>query len=131
MESSNAESATEEALNTAQLSEFINTEPAVFLGCTTPELSALLCVSSLLCFPLLGGLGLLLGNFSLGIGAAALGVLLCFALGARLLRHLKRGKPDHHFRLWCMAPLARLGLHRGLVVRSGAWGAGLPLRKVR
>ena len=106
------------------LAEFINTEPVVFLGCTVPELSMVVSGSILLCVPLLGGTVLLIGGLPLAAAAAAVGSLLCCIGSAQLLRHLKRGKPDAHYRLLVLVAMARLGACKTLLIHTGNWGIG-------
>ncbi len=113
--------------DTVRLAEWINEEPVIFAGCTTPELSGIAIASVSLCLPLCGGLGWAAGNLPLAIGAGALGALLCACSAVLVLRRLKDGKSAHYCRLWLMAALARLGWSRTLVVRSGHWGLGRSL----
>ena len=110
--------------NTVRLAAWINEEPAIFLGCTAPEISSIAVAATALCMPLFGGIGWAAGSFPLAIGAAALSTLLCACAAVRILRCLKDGKPAHYYHLRAAAALARFGWRRRLVVRSGRWGLG-------
>lgn len=114
-------------VDTVRLSDFVGSEPVVFMGCTTSELTAI-CLGSLgLAFLVFLFMAFALGNIPFSIGfSALLGLLAAFA-AARILRLVKRGKPDNYYQVLFLFYRARFGLCRSLVVRSGSWGLGRSL----
>ena len=106
---------------------FINTEPVIFLGCTSNELTYIAVVSVLLSVPVCAATGLLTGSITIAAAAAAVGSLAFCCCAAQLLRFVKRDKPPGHYQLRWLLLRAQLGINCGLVVRSGRWGIGKSL----
>ena len=108
----------------------LDKEPAILWGCTQPELFVLIALALLLATPigLLFALVAHIGLISFGHLSLPLVGVLTYALvriGAAWLRQLKRGRPDHYYRLRLQFTLARWGLARSPFIHySGPWGLG-------
>lgn len=108
----------------------LDREPAILWGCTQPELFALLALALLLAAPvgLVFAVVAHIGLISFGHLALPLVGVVTYALvraGAARLRQLKRGRPDHYFRVRLQLALARLGLLSSpFLSYSGPWRLG-------
>lgn len=114
-------------LNSAQLAQFINAPPHVFMRCSTPELNVVALVSILLFVISTLLLLALVHTFSLAVGAGALLAFLVFYVTVRVLSELKKAKPDGYYLLLILKWRAQLRLNPYLVVHTGVWGVGRTL----
>lgn len=93
------------------LGDRLNQEPVVFRGYTDSELSLAIRTACLTFLPLGALIGLLFGNFGMGLALALINILASVFFGGRLVQRLKRNRPE--FDLQQRAHLALAG--RGLV----------------
>ena len=105
------------------LANRLNTEPAIFKGCSSSELGVIVGVAALIWLPV----SLLL--------AWLMGVVATVIAMATLFQRLKRGRPDGYYQQQIAIHLDDRGLRRSpFIRRSGTWDIGrsrsatLPLR---
>ena len=116
------------------LANRLNAEPAIFRGCSSSELGAIVGVAALIWLPVSLLLAWLMGAVTMGFGIAGLGVVATVIVMATVFQRLKRGRPDGYYQLRVAIWLHEWGLRRSpFIRRSGAWdigrtGAALPLR---
>jgi len=118
-----------------QLADRLNTEPAIFKGCSSSELGTLVAIAVVIWLPLSLLLAGLLGAITLGFGFAGVGVMATVVVCATVFQRVKRGRPDGYYQQQCRIRCHDLGLRRApWVRRSGVWSIGrtghapLPLR---
>jgi conjugative transfer region protein (TIGR03750 family) len=108
----------------------LDKEPEVLWGCTQPELFVLIGIGLACAIPigLLFALVARYGLVSFGHLSIPLIGVLTYALvrlGAARLRQLKRGRPDHYYRLRMHFWLVGLGLVTArFITHSGPWRLG-------
>jgi len=116
------------------LANRLNAEPAIFRGCSSSELGAIVGVAALIWLPVSLLLAWLMGAVTMGFGIAGLGVVATVIVMATVFQRLKRGRPDGYYQLRIAIRLHEWGVRRSpFIRRSGAWdigrtGAALPLR---
>ena len=108
----------------------LDREPEILWGCTQPELFVLIGLGLALAAPV-GLVFALVARYELvsfgHLSIPLIGVLTYFLvrLGAARLRQLKRGRPDHYYRLRLHFWLVRLHLAQPRFIRySGPWRLG-------
>jgi len=117
------------------LADRLNTEPAIFKGCSSSELGVIVGVSALVWLPISLVMAGLMGAVTMGFGIAGVGVVATVVVMASLFQRLKRNRPDGYYQQRFIIWLHERGLRRSpFVRRSGAWDIGrtgdatLPLR---
>lgn len=117
------------------LADRLNAEPAIFKGCSSSELGAIVIVAGLLWLPVSLVLAALAGVVTMGFGLAGLGIVATVLLMASLFQRLKRNRPDGYYQQRMVLWLHDRGLRRApFVRRSGSWDVGrtahatLPIR---
>lgn len=117
------------------LANRLNTEPAIFKGCSSSELGVIVGVAALIWLPVSLLLAWLMGAVTMGFGIAGVGVVATVVVMATLFQRLKRGRPDGYYQQRIAIHLDHHGLRRSpFIRRSGAWDIGrsrsatLPLR---
>lgn len=117
------------------LADRLNAEPAIFKGCSSSELGAIVIVAGLLWLPVSLVLAALAGVVTMGFGLAGLGIVATVLLMASLFQRLKRNRPDGYYQQRMVLWLHDRGLRRAPFVRgSGSWDVGrtahatLPIR---
>ena len=107
------------------LAERLNAEPAIFKGCSSTELGAIVLAAIIFWLPASLGLAAALGALTMGFGLAGIGIVGSVVSAATLLQAQKRNRPEGYYQqrlvLWCH----RRGLRRSrLVIWSGVWDLG-------
>lgn len=117
------------------LANRLNSEPAIFKGCSSSELGVIVSVAALIWLPVSLLLAWLMGAVTMGFGIAGVGVVATVIVMATLFQRLKRGRPDGYYQQQIAIHLDEHGLRRfQFIRRSGAWDIGrsrcatLPLR---
>jgi conjugative transfer region protein (TIGR03750 family) len=117
------------------LADRLNAEPAIFKGCSSSELGAIVIVAGLLWLPVSLVLAAFAGMVTMGFGLAGLGIVATVLLMASLFQRLKRNRPDGYYQQRMVLWLHDRGLRRApFVRRSGSWDIGrtahatLPIR---
>jgi conjugative transfer region protein (TIGR03750 family) len=117
------------------LADRLNAEPAIFKGCSSSELGAIVGVAALVWSPVSLILAGLAGAVTMGFGIAGVGIVATVLLMASLFQRLKRNRPDGYYQQRIVLWLDDRRLRRSpFVRRSGAWDIGrtahatLPLR---
>jgi conjugative transfer region protein (TIGR03750 family) len=117
------------------LADRLNAEPAIFKGCSSSELGAIVVLAGLVWLPVSLILAALAGVVTMGFGLAGLGIVATVLLMASLFQRLKRNRPDGYYQQRLVLWLDDRGLRRApFVRRSGSWDVGrtahatLPLR---
>jgi conjugative transfer region protein (TIGR03750 family) len=117
------------------LADRLNAEPAIFKGCSSSELGAIVVLAGLVWLPVSLILAALAGAVTMGFGLAGLGIVATVLLMASLFQRLKRNRPDGYYQQRVVLWLDDRGLRRApFVRRSGSWDVGrtahatLPLR---
>ena len=117
------------------LADRVNTEPAIFKGCSSSELGVIVVVAALVWLPLSLLIAGLLGAVTMGFGLAGVGVVATVVIAATLFQQLKRNRPDGYCQQRFVIWLHDAGMRRSpLIRRSGVWDIGrswdgtLPLR---
>ncbi|ACO79770.1 hypothetical protein AvCA_36230 [Azotobacter vinelandii CA] len=102
----------------------LNNQPVVIGGLTADEMWATLVASAGAGLALGVPVAILAGNLALVLAGGLLGGVFGLAVASRILRRMKRGRPDTWFYRQVQLTLAQrlpaLNSHR-LIVRSGAW----------
>jgi len=107
------------------LAERVNAEPAIFRGCASSELGALLAGAVVFWLPAALLLSILAGAPALALGLSAVGILATVWLAAGILQRLKRGRPDGYYQQRLVVWLHRRRLKRSpLILRTGTWDVG-------
>lgn len=107
---------------TENLAERLNFETPLFKGCTGYELTTLIIASFLTLSPLLTFIGWSLSYPFLGLGASALATLLTTVIGATILQHVKRNRPDGYYQQKITLLLVEFGLKKSpFIYRTGYW----------
>lgn len=109
------------------LGERLNTEPAVFRGCTASELVTLVLMASALWLPL--GLigGILIGKLAIGMALGVVALVGTLFVVPTIFQTLKRGKPDGHYQIRLRIWAAHCGfffIKCDYILRNGVWGTG-------
>jgi conjugative transfer region protein (TIGR03750 family) len=117
------------------LADRLNAEPAIFKGCSSSELGAIVVLAGLVWLPVSLILAALAGVVTMGFGLAGLGIVATVLLMASLFQRLKRNRPDGYYQQRVLLWLDDRGWRRApFVRRSGSWDVGrtahatLPLR---
>jgi conjugative transfer region protein (TIGR03750 family) len=117
------------------LADRLNAEPAIFKGCSSSELGAIVVLAGLVWLPVSLILAALAGAITMGFGLAGLGIVATVLLMASLFQRLKRNRPDGYYQQRAVLWLDDRGLRRApFVRRSGSWDVGrtahatLPIR---
>jgi len=107
------------------LAERLNSEPAIFRGCSSSELGVMVAVAAAFWLPASLIVTGLAGALPLGFGLAGLGIVGSVVLAASAFRRLKRNRPDGYYQQRLSLTLAALRLHRSpFIDRSGPWDIG-------
>ncbi len=113
------------------LAERLNAEPAIFRGCTSSELAAVVALAIAVWLPLCVVVAWFLGAPSMGLGLAGIAVVLSVIVSASVLQRLKRGRPEAYYRHRFALRMAELGLIRcAFVTRQGIWDLGRTDRSI-
>ena len=102
------------------LPDRLNRAPAVFLGLSDGELRMTGFVNLAAWIPAGGAAGALVGQAVLGVGAGALAACGAIWLSARVLRRLKRGRPEGYHADAAAAWLEDRGLKPRTMLRESA-----------
>lgn len=108
------------------LGDRLNQEPVVFRGYTDSELSLAIRSACLIFLPLGGLVGLLLGNFGMGLSLSLIGILAAVFFGGRLVQRLKRNRPEFDLQQRAHLALAKRGLVQS---EFGFRGERIPFRR--
>lgn len=107
------------------LADRVDTEPAIFRGCSSSELLAMLVFSVLVWLPLSILMAIVLGRPALFLGILAIGLLGTMFFGAGVFYRLKRNRPDHYYIHAFQRALHEHHWHSApFIWRSGAWDIG-------
>ena len=107
------------------LADRLNTEPAIFKGCSSSELGVIVAVAAAIWLPVSLLLAGLMGAVTMGFGLAGVGVVGSVIVMAGLFQRLKRGRPDGYYQQRFGIWLAERGLRASpFIRRSGAWDIG-------
>ena len=107
------------------LADRLNTEPAIFRGCSSSELGVIVGVAALVWVPLSLVLAWMLGAITMGLGLAGVGIVVTVVVTATVFQRLKRGRPDGFYQQQFLLWLSAHGLRRSpFIRRSGAWSMG-------
>lgn len=109
------------------LPDRLNSEPAVFKGCSIPELTAIAIIAAAFWLPTGLAIAALFRAITMGFGIAGIGVVVSTVVIASLFRRLKKNKPDGYYMLLVRFWLADKGLRRTPIIRrTGVWDLGRP-----
>jgi len=107
------------------LAERLNSEPRIFRGCTSSELSVIVAVAIAFWLPVSVIIAWLLGAPGMGLGLSGAAIVVSVVGAASLLQRLKRGRPEAFYRHRFTLRLAKLGLIRSpYIIRRGHWDLG-------
>ena len=107
------------------LPDRLNSEPAVFKGCSIPELTVLAVVATVFWLPAGLGIAALFRAITMGFGIAGIGVVASTIVFASIYRRIKQHKPDGYYMLRIRLWLADRGIRQLPVIRrSGIWDLG-------
>tara|TARA_Y100001933_G_scaffold13299_3_gene11394 strand:- start:1622 stop:2002 length:381 start_codon:yes stop_codon:yes gene_type:complete len=107
------------------LADRLNTQPAIFKGCSSSELGVMAGVSVGVWLPLGLLLAGLMGAVTMGFGIAGVGTVATVVALAGVFQRLKRDRPDGYYQQRLLLWLDERGLRRAQFVRrSGAWNIG-------
>ena len=107
------------------LADRLNAEPAIFKGCSSSELGAIVGVAVLVWLPLSLMLAGLAGAVTVGFGMAGIGIVATVLVMAGLFQRLKRNRPDGYYQQRFVLWLDEQGVKRApFVRRSGSWDIG-------
>ena len=104
----------------AFLPDRLNRPPVVFLGLSDGELRMAGLVNLAVCVPVCAAVAALFGEAVLGIGAGALAACAGIWITARVLRNLKRGRPEGYHADAVAAWLEDRGLKPRTMLRESA-----------
>ena len=107
------------------LAERLNEEPAIFRGCSSSELVAILLAAIAFWLPVGILVGLAVGFPLMGVGGAAVFILATIFVSATVFQRIKRGRPTGYYQQLVLLTLHRAGLRRApVILRSGFWDVG-------
>ncbi len=107
------------------LADRLNTEPAIFRGCSSTELGVMAGLAIVVWLPLGFLLAWSLNAATMGFGIAGAGVVASIVGLATLFQRIKRNRPQGYYQQWLRIRLHVLGLGSvPWVVRSGPWDLG-------
>jgi conjugative transfer region protein (TIGR03750 family) len=110
------------------LADRLNTEPAIFKGCSSSELGIIVAVAALLWLPLSLVLAGLAGAITMGFGITGIGIVATVYVAGGVFQRLKRNRPEGYYQQRLLLWLAEQGLKQSpFVRRSGAWDIGRTL----
>ena len=103
----------------------MNTEPAIFKGCSTSELMAIALVATFFWIPICLVVAALFGAITMGLGAAGVAIVASVIVAAGIFKKLKAGRPDgfYQLRVRCWLHSKRV-LRSDFILRSGCWDLG-------
>lgn len=103
----------------------LNHEPVVLLGYTDSEFAFAVKAACIIAFPVTLCVGLAFGKGLPGLAGGFLLALALVVVGGKVLKRLKRGKPDYYYQTRLKLALHRYGLgHSGLIRYRGAMSIG-------
>ncbi len=115
----------ERTADTGLLPDRLNSEPAVFKGCSIPELTAIAIISSAFWLPMGLLVATLFGAVTMSFGIAGIGVVASTVVLASVFRRVKKNKPDGYYMLRVRFWLADRNIRRSSIIRrSGVWDLG-------
>lgn len=107
------------------LADRLNAEPVIFRGSTSTELLAIVTIASIFWLPFSLFIAISLGELTMFLGIATIGIILSVFFGSTLFQSIKRGRPDFYYQHLVIIKLHKLGLRRAqLVLKSCAWTQG-------
>jgi len=107
------------------LADRLNTEPAIFRGCSSSELGVIVGVAALVWVPLSLVLAWILGAITMGLGLAGVGIVATVVVTATVFQRLKRGRPAGFYQQQWLIWLSDHGLRTSpFIRRSGFWSIG-------
>lgn len=107
------------------LPDRLNSEPAVFKGCSIPELTAIAIIGAAFWLPTGLAIAALFRAITMGFGIAGIGVVASTVIMASFFRRIKKNKPDGYYMLLVRFWLADRGLYRTPIIRrTGVWDLG-------
>lgn len=107
------------------LADRLNAEPAIFKGCSSSELGAIVGVAALVWLPVSMVLAGLAGAVTMGFGLAGIGIVVTVLVMARLFQRFKRNRPDGYYQQRFVLWLDDHGVRCApFVRRSGSWDIG-------
>ena len=114
-----------EHLDEERVADRMNSEPAIFKGCSTTELLAIALLATVFWLPTSLLISALFGAITMGLGATGVGVVATVVVSASIFQKIKNGKPDGYYqqrtRIWLSE---RKLISSRLVLRSGSWYLG-------
>lgn len=111
--------------HTETLADRLNYEPVIFRGSTSTELMLLLTFSAAFWLPAGFLIAWWFGQLAMGVGIAAIAILVTVFYGSTVFQIIKRGRPDYYYQQLIAIGLQRLRLRKtGFVLRSGSWDLG-------
>jgi conjugative transfer region protein (TIGR03750 family) len=110
------------------LADRLNSEPAIFKGCSSSELGAIVGVAALVWLPVSLILAGFAGAVTMGFGIAGIAIVATVLAMAIWFQRLKRNRPDGYYQQRLRIALDARGLWRASFIRrSGAWDIGRSL----
>ena len=107
------------------VAERMNSEPAIFKGCSTTELLAIVSVATAFWTPICLLAATLFGAVTMGLGAAGVAVVGSVIVAAGVFQKLKAGRPDGFYQLRARCWLHSRGILKSdFIMRSGPWDIG-------
>ena len=107
------------------LADRLNTEPAIFRGCSSTELGVMAGLAIVVWLPLGFLLAWSLDAATMGFGIAGVGVVASIVGLATLFQRIKRNRPQGWYQQSLRIRLHAFGLGRTpWVLRSGSWDLG-------
>lgn len=107
------------------LADRLNTEPAIFKGCSSSELGIIVAIAIVFWLPLSLLLAWLLGAITMGFGLAGVGVVITVIVSATLFQRVKRDRPDGYYQQRIRIFLEDWHLIKTpWVRRAGVWDIG-------
>lgn len=100
----------------------VNSEAAVFRGCTATEMAYLIGVWFVFWFVVLGLVGYMMGFFVLAIGFSFILMIASAFISAMILQQMKSGKPDGYYMHLVIRVFQSIGFSGDKIIdHSGSW----------
>lgn len=103
------------------LAERLNAEPAIFKGCSSSELGAIVALAVLVWLPLSLAIAAIAGAVTMGFGLAGIGIVATVVATATLFQRIKRNRPDGYYQQRLALWLDARGLKQAPYVRRSGW----------
>lgn len=107
------------------LADRLNVQPAIFRGCSSSELGAIVGIGAAIWLPICVVVAGMLGNFAIGFSAAGIMIGVTVVIIATIFQKVKRNRPDAYYQHLLVCFFEDLGVWRSRFIRkTGYWALG-------